>query len=141
MKKLFQFILAVFVFLYRLTNGRLGGQVQGLQVLLLTTVGRKTGKNRTTPLGYFTDNGSYIIIASNAGFDTNPAWFYNLRTNPRVMIEVRDQQMEAEAEVAEPKKRNALWGRLIALAPGYANYTKKTSREIPMVLLHPIRNA
>jgi F420H(2)-dependent quinone reductase len=57
------------------------------------------------------------------------------------MIEVRDQQMEAEAAVAEPKKRNTLWERLISLAPGYANYTKKTSREIPMVVLHPIRNA
>ena len=141
MKKLFQFILAIFVFIYRLTHGRLGGQVQGLQVLLLTTDGRKTGKKRTTPLGYFIDDGSYIIIASNAGFDTNPAWFYNLCTNPRVMIEVRDQQMEAEAEVAEPKKRNTLWGRLISLAPGYANYTTKTAREIPMVVLHPIRNA
>ena len=140
MKKLFQFILSVFVSLYRLTNGRFGGRVQGLQVLLLTTVGRKTGKKRTTPLGYFIDNGSYIIIASNAGFDTNPAWFHNLRSNPRVMIEVRDQQMEAEAEVAESKKRNTLWGRLIPLAPGYANYAKKTSREIPMVVLHPIRN-
>jgi len=140
MKKLFQFILSVFVFLYRSTNGRLGGQVQGLQVLLLTTVGRKTGKKRTTPLGYFIDNGSYIIIASNAGFDTNPAWFFNLRTNPRVMIEVRDRQMEVEAEVAEPKKRNTLWGRLISIAPGYANYKKKTSREIPMVVLHPISN-
>lgn len=141
MKKLFQFILAIFTFLYRLTNGRLGGQVQGLQVLLLTTVGRKTGKKRTTPLGYFIDNGSYIVIASNAGFDTNPAWFYNLRTNPRVMIELGDQKMEAEAEIAGPKRRDPLWGRLISLAPGYANYSKKTNREIPMVVLHPIGNA
>ena len=140
MKKLFRSILAVFVVLYRLTSGRFGGQVQGLQVLLLTTVGRKTGKKHTTPLGYFMDNGSYVITASNAGFDTNPAWFHNLRANPHVMIEVKDQRMEAEAKIAEPKNRSTLWERLISLAPGYANYTKKTSREIPMVVLHPISN-
>jgi deazaflavin-dependent oxidoreductase (nitroreductase family) len=139
--KLFHFILPVFVYWYRLTQGRFGGHVQRLRVLLLTTVGRKTGQTRTTPLGYFMDHGSYIIIASNAGFDTNPAWFYNLRANPRVMIEVRDQQTEAEAEIAEPKKRSTLWGHLISLAPGYANYTKKTAREIPMVVLRSITNA
>jgi F420H(2)-dependent quinone reductase len=141
MKKLFRSMLAVFVFLYRLTRGRFGGQVQGLEVLLLTTVGRKTGKQHTTPLGYFMDNGSYVITASNAGFDTNPAWFHNLRANPQVMIEVRDQRIEAEAKVAEPKKRSTLWEHLISLAPGYANYPKKTSREIPIVVLHPIRNS
>ena len=141
MKKLFRSILAVSVYLYRLTSGRFGGQVQGLQVLLLTTVGRKTGKKHTTPLGFFIDDGSYVITASNAGFDAHPAWFYNLRANPHVMIEVKDQRIEAEAEVAEQKKRNSLWERLISLAPGYANYPKKTSREIPIVVLHPIRNS
>jgi len=133
-------MLAFFVYLYRLTGGRFGGQVQGLQVLLLTTVGRKTGKKRTTPLGYFVEDENYVIVASNAGFDTHPAWFHNLRTNPRVIIEVKEQQMEAQAEVAEPKKRITLWERLISLAPGYANYTRKTSREIPIIVLHPIRN-
>ena len=140
MKKLFQYMLAFFVYLYRLTGGRFGGQVQGLQVLLLTTVGRKTGKKRTTPLGYFVEDENYVIVASNAGFDTHPAWFHNLRTNPRVIIEVKEQQMEAQAEVAEPKKRITLWERLISLAPGYANYTRKTRREIPIIVLHPIRN-
>lgn len=141
MMKLFQYLLPIFVSLYRLTRGKFGGRVQGLQVLLLTTIGRKTGQKRTTPLGYFIDNGNYVIIASNAGFDTNPAWFHNLRANPHVRIEVEDQQMEAEAEVAESKKRSTLWERLISLAPGYANYTKKTSREIPIVILRPIRSA
>ena len=141
MKKLFRSMLAVFVFLYRVTRGRFGGQVQGLHVLLLTTVGRRTGKPRTTPLGYFMDDGSYVITASNAGFDTNPGWFHNLRANPHVMIEVKDQRIEAEAKVAEPKKRSTLWEHLISLAPGYANYPKKTSREIPIVVLHPIRNS
>ena len=140
MKRLFRFFLSVFVFLYRLTRGKFGGRVQGLQVLLLTTIGRKTGEARTRPLGYFMDNGNYVITASNAGFDTNPAWFHNLRANPQVKIEIKDQPMEAEAKIAPPEKRNALWSKLISLSPTYANYARKTSREIPMVILRPLKN-
>jgi len=140
LRKLFRSILGIFVSLYRLTQGKFGGHVQGLQVLLLTTTGRKTGKKRTTPLGYFMDNGSYIITASNAGFDTNPAWFHNLRANPQVQIEIEDQHMEAEAKIASPEKRSVLWSKLISLSPAYANYAKKTSREIPLVILRPLKN-
>ena len=142
-RKLFRFfhsIRDIFVSLYRLTRGKVSGHVQGLQVLLLTTIGRKTGKQRTTPLGYFIDDGNYVITASNAGFDTHPAWFQNLRANPHVTIEIKDQQMEAEAEVAPPEKRNSLWSKLISLSPAYANYAKKTSREIPLVVLRPLQN-
>ena len=73
--------MAIYVFLYRRTGGKFGGKVQGLPVLLLTTNGRKTGKKRVTPLGYFEYDGYYVISASNAGFDTNPAWFYNLKSH------------------------------------------------------------
>jgi deazaflavin-dependent oxidoreductase (nitroreductase family) len=140
-KKFFRSILLVYIFLYRLTRGKLGGHVQGLQVLLLTTIGRKTGKKRTTPLGYFMEDGNYVIVASNAGFKAHPAWFHNLRTNPRVTIEVKDRQIEAEAKIAAPEKRSSLWSQLISLAPGYANYTKKTSREIPIVILHSLKGS
>ena len=140
MKRLFRFVLSVSVSLYRLTHGKFGGHVQGLQVLLLTTVGRKSGEARTRPLGYFMDNGNYVITASSAGFDTNPAWFHNQRANPRVKIEIKDRQMEAEAKVAPPEKRNALWSKLISLSPAYANYAKKTSREIPLIILRPLKN-
>jgi deazaflavin-dependent oxidoreductase (nitroreductase family) len=105
----------------------------------LTTTGRKTGKKRTTPLGYFKDQqGSYVIIGSNAGFDTHPAWFHNLKSQPHVTIQVKDEQVEADAEVAGPEKRNQLWSQLIRLAPFYGNYEKKTNREIPIVILHPV---
>jgi deazaflavin-dependent oxidoreductase (nitroreductase family) len=139
--KFFHSIRNILVSLYRLTRGKFGGRVQGLQVLLLTTIGRKTGKTYTTPLGYFIEDGKYVITASNAGFDTHPAWFYNLRANPHVTIEIEDQQLEAEAQVAPAEKRQSLWSRLISLAPGYAKYATKTSREIPMVILHPLKNA
>ena len=138
-KSIFRTFMALGTYLYKISNGKIGGRISGLEVLLLTTTGRKTGKKRTTPLGYFKDQqGSYIIIGSNAGFDTHPAWFLNLKRQPHVTIQVKDRQVEVDAEVAEPKTRNQLWAQLIKLAPFYDNYTKKTSREIPVVILHPV---
>ncbi len=137
---MFRLIRDISVFLYRLTGGKVGGRMQGLSVLLLRTTGRKTGQERTTPLGYFTENGNYVITASNAGRAKHPAWFLNLRANPRVTIEVQDRQIEAQAEVAAPEKRNVLWSQLISLSPAYANYARKTAREIPLVILHPLKN-
>ena len=139
-RKFFHFVHDISVSLYRSTHGAFGGRVQGLQVLLLTTIGRKTGRERTTPLGYFMDDSNYIITASNPGRDTHPAWFHNLRANPRVTIEIKDRQIEAEAEVAAPEKRSSLWSQLISLSPPYANYAEKTTREIPLVILRPLKN-
>ena len=138
-KSLFRRFLALHVFLYRLTGGKFGGKVQGLRVLLLTTTGRKTGKKRTTPLGYFEHDGGYVIIGSNAGFDTHPAWFHNLKGNPHATVEVNDRQFEASAEVVGPDERGQLWARLVEIAPAYANYANKTSREIPLVTLHSVK--
>jgi deazaflavin-dependent oxidoreductase (nitroreductase family) len=138
-RKLFSSIFSIVVFLYRLTGGKVGGKVQGLSVLLLTTTGRKTGKKRTTPLGYFEHDGSYVIIASNAGFDLHPAWFHNLRSNPQVSVQIKDKQLTAIAETADPELRKQLWAKLTELAPGYAGYQKRTTREIPIVILHPLQ--
>jgi|SRR3990172_2239772 len=140
MVKLFiRVFMGIHVFLYRLTGGKFAGKVQGLRVLLLTGTGRKTGKLRTTPLGHFEHDGGYVIIGSNTGSDTHPAWFLNLQSNLHATIEVGDKRLEVSAEVVGPDKRNQLWARLIELAPGYADYAKKTSREIPIVLLRPMK--
>lgn len=132
-----KFFMAIYVFLYRLTGGKFGGRVQGLPVLLLTTLGRKTGKKRTTPLGYFEQDGCYVISASNAGYDTNPAWFHNLKDHPQVELQIGNKQLAAIAEPANPTLRQQLWTDLVKRAPGYGAYEKRTSREIPMVLLRP----
>ena len=137
MRSLFRFFMTVSVFLYRLTRGSFGGKVQDLRVLLLTSTGRKTGKKRTTPLGYFEHDGGFVVTASNAGFDTHPAWFHNLTGNPQAMIEIQDYVMQVTAEIVGPEARGQLWSRLIELAPGYANYARKTRREIPLVFLRP----
>jgi F420H(2)-dependent quinone reductase len=83
MKALFRFFTAIMVGLYRLSGGILGGNMRGFKVLLLTTTGRKSGKTRTTPLGRFDWKDGYVIVASNAGGPTNPAWFLNLKSHPQ----------------------------------------------------------
>ncbi len=138
-KSLFRGFLAIYILLYRLTGGKFGGKVQGLGVLLLTTTGRKTGQPRTTPLGYFEAEGNYVIIASNAGSDRHPAWFHNLRNNPHATIQINDRTFEVSAELAGPDQRGLLWARLVEIAPAYANYAKKTRREIPLITLRPVK--
>jgi len=137
-KKFFRAILSVFVYLYRRTGGKVGGNVQGLPVLLLTTTGRKTGKVRTLPLGYMEHDGQYVVIASNAGFDTHPAWYHNLISIPQVTLQVQDRQITAIAKRSDPVLRKQLWAELVKRSPGYGAYEKRTSREIPIVLLRPV---
>jgi deazaflavin-dependent oxidoreductase (nitroreductase family) len=136
---LFRVFLWIHVSLYRLTRGKFAGQIQGLGVLILTTTGRKTGKARVTPLGHFEHDGGYVVIGSNGGSDAYPSWFLNLKNNPRATIQVNDQCIEVTAEITGPETRGQLWAQLIDRAPGYAAYAKKTSREIPVVILRPVR--
>ncbi|HEU5367699.1 MAG TPA: nitroreductase family deazaflavin-dependent oxidoreductase [Ktedonobacterales bacterium] len=139
---MFKFILKIMVptmvFLYRVTGGGFGGRVQSLPVLLLTTTGRKSGKSRTVPLGFLRDGSTYVIIASYGGLPRNPAWYLNLNSQPEATIQVKRQELRVKAETANPEKRRELWARLIEAAPGYANYEQRTSREIPVVILHPL---
>jgi deazaflavin-dependent oxidoreductase (nitroreductase family) len=130
--------LSVYIFLYRLTSGAIGGRMAGLQVLLLTTTGRKTGRSRTTPLGYFKQDDSFVVIASNGGAERNPGWFYNLKSNPQVTIQIGNKQQAATAEVADADKRAQLWAELVKMAPAYERYTTRTKREIPLVVLRPV---
>ena len=139
---MFKLILKVMipttVFLYRLTGGVIGGRVQTLPVLLLTTTGRTSGKPRTVPVAYLRDGSTYVIIASYAGLPRHPAWFLNLERHPEATIQVKKQQMQVKAETANQEKKRELWARLMEVAPGYADYQKRTSRDIPIVILHPI---
>jgi F420H(2)-dependent quinone reductase len=136
---LFKLFMALQIYFYRLTGGKLGGRMAGIPVLLLTTTGRKSGKEHTTPLGCFESDGGYVIIASNGGAKSSPGWFYNLKSSPHATIEIGDQVLEVDAEIAGPDKRPRLWTRLIELSPGYANYQKRTTHEIPVVILHPAK--
>jgi deazaflavin-dependent oxidoreductase (nitroreductase family) len=128
-------IPSIHAFFYRLTGGKFGGRRLGLQVLLLTTTGRKTGKSRTTPLGYFEHEGGYILCASSGGAETHPGWFYNLKNQPQVRIQINDRQMKVKAEIVGKEQRAQLWARLIELSPAYALYANRTRRQIPLVIL------
>jgi deazaflavin-dependent oxidoreductase (nitroreductase family) len=129
--------MAFQVFFYRLSGGKMGGEMRGFKVLLLTTTGRKSGKTRTTPLGCFDHKDGYVIVASTAGQPTNPAWFHNLKSNPQVTVQVLDKVISVTAEVLSGEARTQAWRQVIATAPAYADYEKQTTREIPLVLLRP----
>ena len=131
-------ILKVMVFLYNVSGGRIGGKMGKAPVLLLTTTGRKTGKQRTLPLIYIMDGSAYVITASAGGADKHPGWFFNIRSNPQATIQVKDKHIKVTAEIAGPEKKPELWARLVEVAPNFAGYQKRTSREIPMVILHPV---
>ena len=138
MKVVFKVVISIYVLFYRLTSGAIGGRMAGLNVLLLTSTGRKTGKSRTSPLGYFKQDGNFVIIASNGGANQNPAWFYNVQSNPQVTIQTGREHLAAKAEVVDAEKRKQLWTELVKMAPGYDQYTKRTKREIPLVILKPV---
>ena len=126
--------------LYNLTGGRIyTGRVEDpVGLLVLTTTGRKTGQPRSVSLVYIKSGSSFVISASNAGRDKHPGWYFNLLSNPQVTVRIKDQQIKAVAEVADPEQRNQLWEQLVKASPMFARYPKLTSREIPMVLLHPV---
>ena len=131
-------IFKVIVFLYNVSGGRIGGKMDKVPVLLLTTTGRKTGKKRTLPLIYIMDGSAYVITASAGGADKNPGWFFNIRSNPQATIQVKDKHIKVTAEIAGREKKSELWARLVEVAPNFAGYQKRSSREIPMVILHPV---
>ena len=123
--------------LYRRTGGRVGGTMKGAPVLLLTTKGRKSGKPRTMPLLYLRDDGRLVVVASSGGSPGHPAWFLNLRDDPSVEVELGRNRERRRARVATAEERARLWPRAVELYQGYDSYQRKTTREIPLVVLEP----
>ncbi len=125
-------------FLYRLSGGKLGGRMGKSPVLLLTTIGRKTGKQRTTPVLYLRDGDNLVLVASNGGAPAHPVWWLNLQATPQAEVEIGRQKLRVTAKHADPQERQRLWPLLVNMYPAYAQYQKKTAREIPVVILQPI---
>jgi F420H(2)-dependent quinone reductase len=123
---------------YRATGGRIGGRMMNSPVLLLLTTGRKSGKERTTPLLYLQDGGNYAIVASNGGAPKSPAWWLNLETNPEAAVEVGSKKLRVRAEEVEGEEKRHLWRRLVAMYPSYEDYQRRTDREIPVAVLKPV---
>jgi deazaflavin-dependent oxidoreductase (nitroreductase family) len=113
--------------------------MSGTPIVLLTTAGRKSAKAHTIPLGAFGHKDGYVVVGSNAGQASHPAWYHNLLSNPRVTVQVQDKVIPATAETLSGKARAQAWKQVIATAPVYAGYQKQTKREIPLVLLRPVK--
>ena len=123
--------------LYRISGGRIGGSLQRMPVLLLTTIGRISGKPRTWPLGYLEDGENLVVIASAGGVASHPAWFLNLRDQPEVTVQVGNRVRRMRAEIAGPAERARWWRKIVDRYPFFADYQKRTDREIPVVRLLP----
>ena len=120
------------------TGGRIGGTGFGMPVVILTTTGRKSGKQRETMLtSPVHDDDRVVLVASYGGDDRHPAWFLNVRDNPDVELEMRGKKRPMRAHVASAEEKATLWPQVTAAYKGYAQYQTKTERDIPLVILEP----
>jgi deazaflavin-dependent oxidoreductase (nitroreductase family) len=124
---------------YVASDGRKGHRWRGLPTLLLTTRGRKSGKLRRTALIYGRDGDNYLIVASYGGAAQHPQWYLNLVAHPEVELQVGAAKFAARARTAVAEEKPRLWLVMTAIYPTYDRYQEKTRREIPVVILEPIR--
>ncbi|HSP73262.1 MAG TPA: nitroreductase family deazaflavin-dependent oxidoreductase [Gaiellaceae bacterium] len=120
---------------YRETGGEVGHIWNGVPTLLLTTTGRRSGEQRTTPLIYGQDGDRYVVVASKGGAPRHPAWYLNLSAQSDVELQVKDERFRARARTAAPNERERLWRLMAGIWPAYDDYQAKTEREIPVVVL------
>jgi deazaflavin-dependent oxidoreductase (nitroreductase family) len=132
---LFKLFVKTQVWLYQSSGGRRGSTMRGRKVLLLTTVGRKTGKERTVPVVPFFDDGQTYVIASMGGAPQHPAWYFNLQANPDVGVQLGADKWRARAIPVEGETRDRLWKSIVQQMPDFGTYQQKTSRVIPVIKL------
>lgn len=121
------------------TDGEQGHNWHGVSTLLLTTRGRTSGKLRRSALIYGRDGENYVIVASIGGAPKNPSWYLNLTANPEVEVQVGAEKFTARARTATPAEKPRLWEMMASIFPQYTAYQAKTEREIPVVILEPVR--
>ncbi len=134
-KWIFRRFMGLQIYVYRRSGGKRMSQLRGMPILLLTTIGRKSGKKHATPVMYIRDGDNYVVTASNNGAEENPAWFLNLRVNPMVTVEVGGETKAMVARRASREEKLRLWPQLVEKAPFFEGYKKKTDRDIPMIIL------
>lgn len=121
------------------TGGRVGWQLGRMTAVQLHTVGRTTGRRRSTMLSApIRDSGRVVLVASKGGDDRHPQWYLNLVANPEVELTVRDETVRMRARTATPAEKAELWPTIVSVNPGYAGYQRKTSRDIPVVICEPL---
>lgn len=123
---------------YVATDGAEGHHWNGVTTLLLTTLGRRSGQPRRTPLIYGRSGDDYVLIASKGGADSHPEWYLNLREHPRVRLQVGADRFDAVARTAGPEEKQRLWPIMTQQWPAYDEYQRSTDRDIPLVVLTPV---
>jgi len=122
---------------FRANDGRVGGNFDGKPLLLLHTTGAKSGEERVNPVAYTKDGDKLVVIASKGGAPTHPDWYHNIVAHPQVSVEVGTEKFEATAAVAKEPDRRRLYDEMVKIMPGFADYEKKTTRSIPVIVLTP----
>ena len=125
--------------LYRASGGRIGSRIWGLPIVLLTTTGRVSGRQRTVPLCSLPAGESFVVIASYGGLDRSPSWWLNLQRDPRATVQLGKLTRQVVARETTGDERARLWAEVTRIAPGYLGYERRTARRIPVVLLEPAR--
>ncbi|EFG77640.1 hypothetical protein A5675_10780 [Mycobacterium malmoense] len=123
--------------IYRHSNGRLGGTFGNAPVALLTTTGRKTGEPRVSPLLYLREGNRVVLVASKGGSDKNPLWYLNLKANPEVSVQIKDEVLRLRARDATEAEREEYWPKLDKMYPSFGDYRSWTDRVIPIVICDP----
>ena len=135
---LIKIFMDINAFLLRLSNGRIGNKLGTQTILLLETIGRKTGKPRVIPIAYFFHEGIYLIVASNWGKDKDADWYLNLLKNPHAKLTVNGKTIQVDAHAAQGDEYACLWKFATEKHPPYLNYQKMASRHILIVVFEPI---
>ena len=124
---------------FRANGGKVGGRFEGGTMVILHSTGARTGETRLNPLRYQPYGDDLVIFASKRGEASHPDWFHNLLANPRATVEVGTATFEVDARVAEGDERERLWQRQVDEYPNFAEYQAMTTRQIPVVVLEPVR--
>lgn len=135
MRRLLVVVWRLHRWLYRRSGGRVGGRLIGMPVLLLVTVGRRSGRPHATALTYLPHGPDIVIIASNGGAQNHPDWFLNLRAHPDVEVDLGRRHLPMRARESTGPEREALWARVVQMNRRYAGYQARTKRRIPIVVL------
>ncbi|HZQ31406.1 MAG TPA: nitroreductase family deazaflavin-dependent oxidoreductase [Mycobacterium sp.] len=123
--------------LYKVTGGKRGGTFRKAPVALLTTTGRKSGQRRVSPLLYLRDGDRVVVVASRGGSDKHPLWYLNLKADPKVTVQIKDEVLQLTARDSTDDERATLWPKLVAMYPDYDDYQSWTDRKIPIVVCEP----
>jgi deazaflavin-dependent oxidoreductase (nitroreductase family) len=124
---------------FRANGGKVGGYFAGRTLLLLHTMGAKSGQERINPVAYAKDGDRLVIAASKGGAPTHPDWYHNILAHPLITVEVGTEQFQAQAEVASEPERTRLYNKMIEMIPGFDEYPKKTTRVIPVITLTRVK--